>query len=407
MVRHAQSEANMSRIWQGRTDGALTPAGLDQIESLQRRCARTEFALIVSSPLGRARATARAIGDPEIEDDLIEIDLGSWEGMGFSELLALAGPEMEALCRGSELRAGGTGETRQEVAGRAWRAVERIFGRLGPGQRALVVTHGGVLEAMSERFLGRNAQRRRVASFVDNTSVTRLVWRFDRVRMASFNDITHLGQRPGLVESALASGRPVLALIRHGRTDANHTGRWQGSIDEGLDQTGFQQARALASWYGPVGRVVSSPLSRARDTARALSGRVEEYSDLAELRFGAWEGMTNTEIRTRFPGLFGDIFERGLDLARGIDGETWAQLERRISAAVLEIDPQGGEVTGIVTHGAAIRAFLTALSGGGWSAAGNLATPENTSVTHVVLGDHGMQVADFSTAPHLESWPRP
>jgi broad specificity phosphatase PhoE len=222
-------------------------------------------------------------------------------------------------------------------------------------------------------------------------------------RIASFNDTGHLGPRPLAVEDARAGGSAVVALIRHGRTAANVDGRWQGRSDGGLDEVGHRQARSLADWYGSFDRVVTSPLGRAEQTALALHPSPEAVDGLAELGFGRWEGLTVDEIRRDWSALFDRIFHDRTDLPRGETGETWAQLAERVGRALSTINPRRGEITAVVTHGAAMRAYLAALSGGGWSHAVMLDTPANASVTHVIVTRRGAVVADYSSTAHLES----
>jgi broad specificity phosphatase PhoE len=193
---------------------------------------------------------------------------------------------------------------------------------------------------------------------------------------------------------------PVVALIRHGRTAANLAGRWQGSMDDVLDEIGEKQAAALFGWYGPLESVWTSPARRAAATAAALHSTPSHHPDLVELNFGKWEGLTTEEIRAT-GGLFDQIFVDGSDHPRGETGETWALLERRMRKALEEIEPARGKITGVVTHGAAIRAVITSLTGGGWWGASNLLTPANTSVTHLVMGDTPT-VVDYGLAPHLD-----
>jgi broad specificity phosphatase PhoE len=232
-------------------------------------------------------------------------------------------------------------------------------------------------------------------------AITRFVRWGGRDRLLTYNDTSHLGRRPAAVIDALANDLPVVALIRHGRTAANVAGRWQGSMDDPLDDEGERQAVALFEWYGIVDSVWSSPLQRAASTAAALSAGPNFHNDLVELHFGNWEGMTTEEIRATGP-LFDQIFEGGTDDPRGETGETWRLLEQRMRKALEEIDPAPGRVTAIVTHGAAIRAVLTSLAGSGWSGATGLFTPPNTSVTHLVMSDPPV-VADYALAPHLPS----
>ena len=94
-------------------------------------------------------------------------------------------------------------------------------------------------------------------------AITRFVHWGGRDRLATYNDTSNLGRRPAAVIDALADDLPVVALIRHGRTAANVAGRWQGSLDDPLDDEGERQADALFEWYGRVDSVWSSPLRRA------------------------------------------------------------------------------------------------------------------------------------------------
>lgn len=401
LIRHAQSEANAAGLWQGRADSGATTRGLEQIEALGRRVAQTHFDLVVSSPLLRARQTAAALGTYEIDEDFIEVDLGHWEGKSWRDLQAIDLAELQALNRGESLRFGEVGESIDELTKRVEAAIDRLFSRMAPGQRAVVVTHGGVIDVVIEKAFGRLGGRR-IAGFPENTSITRIVRRFGQARLVSFNDTAHLGRRPHAVERALEADRPVVALVRHGRTSANVDGRWQGHTDVGLDEVGRAQAAALAASYPGFARVVSSPLGRAWQTASHLHPSPEPAPALAELGFGMWEGLTLTEIRQGWPELFERIFRDREDLARGETGETWAELAARVRAVIDDLAPEPGQVTGVVSHGAAIRAFLSSLVGGGWERAHTWETPANTAVTHLIYTERGMVVADFAVTGHLE-----
>ena len=239
-----------------------------------------------------------------------------------------------------------------------------------------------------------------VAVASEEGALTRVIRWDGRDRLVTFNDTSHLNRRPATIAAALAEGLPVVALIRHGRTAANLAGRWQGSMDDPLDEVGERQASALFEWYGSVESVWTSPLRRAAATASALHAGPNLHADLVELNFGNWEGMTTEEIRATGP-LFDQIFVDGSDHPRGETGETWALLERRMTKALDEIQPEPGKITGIVTHGAAIRAVISSLTGSGWAGANGLFTPPNTSVTHLVMSDPPV-VADYALAPHLD-----
>ena len=93
-------------------------------------------------------------------------------------------------------------------------------------------------------------------------------------------------------------------LVRHGETEWSVNGRHTGRTDIPLTDTGREQANDLGRRIGehPFGLVLTSPLSRAADTAR-LSGfpNAERVDDLREWDYGAFEGRTTADIRAEIP----------------------------------------------------------------------------------------------------------
>lgn len=403
LVRHAQSEANQAGVWSGRSDGPLSDAGLASLDLLARRFGSRRPDLVVSSPLLRARQTAEAIaGEFEVDDDLIEMDLGRWDGWTRDQVTEDDQELLREATAGRVLRMGRTGESLTEAESRAAAALDRIFERLGERQRAVVVTHAGLLQAYLHRYLA--GRGRRVHAPVANTSITRLVESFGHPRLAGFNDQGHLGPRTKAVAEHLEQGRPVLALVRHGQTLANIEGRWQGQGDWDLDSRGIEQAEALGDWYGSHPLVYSSTLSRARSTAGFLAANgVVEIPELRELSMGSWEGLTTPEIEERHPELLETIYRRGVDLRRGGDGESWGELTHRFGNALRALDTAPGEPTVVVAHGGAIRAYVSSLTALHDAHSESLFTPPNTSVTHVAFTPEGPLLLDYGVAPHLES----
>jgi broad specificity phosphatase PhoE len=94
----------------------------------------------------------------------------------------------------------------------------------------------------------------------------------------------------------------MIAFVRHGQTELNRGGRLQGRLDAPLTDLGKQQAAALAVGFAPqpVTRVLSSPLQRASDTARAIAAEhdceVESDERLIEVDYGDWDGMALTDV---------------------------------------------------------------------------------------------------------------
>jgi probable phosphoglycerate mutase len=149
--------------------------------------------------------------------------------------------------------------------------------------------------------------------------------------------------------------RPRLYLVRHGETEWARLGRHTGRTDVPLTEAGRVQARAIADRLAGIrfGRVVSSPLSRALETAR-LAGYgevVEVEPDLAEWDYGAYEGRTTPEIRQSVRGW--TIWEQG---PRG--GETAADVTARVDRVLVALDGAEGNVA-LFAHGHVLR-VLTA-----------------------------------------------
>ena len=403
LIRHAESAANAGGVWNGRSDGPLSEAGEASLADLARRLRGWDFDLVLSSPLVRAVETARSFASEVVTDEgLIEIDLGDWEGMAFTEVQERHGEELAEAISTRTLALGGTGESLDDVAKRAHVLVDEAFDRLEPGERAALVTHGGFLQSVLQRHLpGRG---RRVHAFAANASITRILHQFGRPRLVTFNDVGHLGARPRSVDSRLISGDPVLSLVRHGQTRANLEGRWQGHGDWDLDEVGRAQAEALRDWYGVVETVYSSPLKRAWSTAeRIAKDGITSVADLRELNMGRWEGLTTDEIAAGWPGMMERIYRDGVDLRRGEIGESWGELSARFAGAVSELETSETGPTAVITHGGAIRAYVSWLTHTTDTHAESLYTPANTSVTHVALTDRGPEILDYAVAAHLES----
>jgi broad specificity phosphatase PhoE len=144
----------------------------------------------------------------------------------------------------------------------------------------------------------------------------------------------------------------TILLARHGETEWNREGRWQGWADPPLNETGRAQARALAEQLRttPFDAVYSSDLRRAHETAQIVGEphRVPVVTDpgLREIDLGSWSGLTLSEIEARFRG------------AERPDGETREEHAARVLAAVERIarDNPGRRIL-LVTHGGTMRAL--------------------------------------------------
>ncbi|MDH3518586.1 MAG: histidine phosphatase family protein, partial [Acidimicrobiia bacterium] len=89
-----------------------------------------------------------------------------------------------------------------------------------------------------------------------------------------------------------------ITFVRHGRSEANEAGVWNGRGDSPLSAEGEQQLGALGPRLARVGFdvVVSSPLERARRTAESFADEVVIDDEFLELDLGRWEGLTGAEV---------------------------------------------------------------------------------------------------------------
>ena len=152
----------------------------------------------------------------------------------------------------------------------------------------------------------------------------------------------------------------TILLARHGETDWNREGRFQGWADPPLNATGRAQAVDLSVQLmaEELAAVYSSPLRRAYETAEvvAASRGLEPVTvdALREVDVGSWSGLSRAEIEQRFP----EQYARWLDYGRGWeDGETYEQMVDRVVEALQELaEARDGERILAVTHGGPMRA---------------------------------------------------
>ncbi len=156
----------------------------------------------------------------------------------------------------------------------------------------------------------------------------------------------------------------VLWLVRHGQTDWNVEGRYQGQADPPLNATGLaeaqQAARSLAG--KPLRAIYSSDLLRARQTAeviaQACGAPLRLEPRLREVNLGAWEGMLFDQIRVQYPAELREREHNPLN-SRPPGGETVDEVWQRLRAALREIAGRHrGEQVALVSHGLTLGCLL-------------------------------------------------
>ncbi|MCE1173400.1 MAG: histidine phosphatase family protein [Propionibacteriales bacterium] len=161
-----------------------------------------------------------------------------------------------------------------------------------------------------------------------------------------------------------------LILLRHGLTDWNHSGRFQGQADVPLNEVGVAQAAAVADKLlgRDIARIYSSDLQRAAATAHTVAERlalpVQTDPRLQEINVGSWAGLTPDEVAATDPQLW-EPLRAGQDGPHSATGETATGAGRRVADALVEFAEAASddEVVLVVGHGLTTRVASLLLMG--------------------------------------------
>ena len=151
-----------------------------------------------------------------------------------------------------------------------------------------------------------------------------------------------------------------ILLVRHGQSEWNASGRWQGQADPPLSELGEEQAVAAARALGMVDAIYASDLVRAHHTAELVAAQlgadVVVAPNLRERSAGEWEGRTRAEIEAGWPG----FLESGRRPA-GYEPDD-SVLERVLTALEAIAAAHDGDVL-VITHGGVVRVVERHLGG--------------------------------------------
>lgn len=198
LVRHGQTTGNAQRVWQGRTEGELTPLGVQQAEATACHLAASgeTFDALYSSPLRRSWRTAEIVGralglSPVAHDGLEEIWFGEVEDLTFEEFAACYPEVYRHWSDKSDMSyTWPGGENRAEFHQRVQCAIEEIAAR-HENQSIVVVTHGGTLRAMLA-YLFPEQLGQWWTYDLGNCSVTRVRLVSNSPQLLALNDQSHL-----------------------------------------------------------------------------------------------------------------------------------------------------------------------------------------------------------------------
>ena len=336
VVRHGQSTSNIGRIISGHHDNAeLTELGEQQAKKVGEALAGLKLDAVYSSPLKRARKTCELIveqmaqsggqgisklPDIHITDQIKEINLPLWESKSFADAEAEYPAEFKAWRQDpNEFRmviAAEDGTTTdfypvREIWERATAFWETLLNEHS-GQTVLLVAHSAINRALIGSAIGLGPESLNQMG-QDNCAINVLNflsgWT-DGVQLESMNLTSHLGE--ALPKRRSRFKGPRLLLVRHGETDWNRDGRFQGQIDIPLNENGKKQGAQAGEFLEDVkiDAAVTSSMLRPKETAEKIlehhpGVNLEATEDLWEISHGEWEGKLESEIESGYPGLLG------------------------------------------------------------------------------------------------------
>jgi broad specificity phosphatase PhoE len=417
LVRHGLSSFNLEHRIQGRDDlSSLTEDGVKQALATGEALRDLSIDAAYSSPLRRAHDTATALLaahggglEPQLDDDLLEVDLAPWSGLLSTEVRErfpddhrtwTHHPEQLELQRSDGSRYAPIPELMAQAQRFANRLLERHDPTSAAAQTVLVVGHNAILRCLLLSLLGLPASGFRRLR-LDNASLSVLNLSAAEgggvaVQIESLNGTTHL--HPEVCGSSLpAKGPgPRMLLVRHGETDWNRQGRFQGQIDIPLNQNGRAQAAAAGDYLRKVRfqRAYTSSMSRPRQTAEGILQHhpgvpLTSVSDLVEIGHGQWEGRLEEEIAASWADLLAD-WKRAPETVQMPDGETihdvWDRSLRGWNTIASSL--QHEETALVVAHDAVNKTILCALLGLG-----------PADIWAVKQGNGGVTVIDYPHGP--------
>ncbi len=155
----------------------------------------------------------------------------------------------------------------------------------------------------------------------------------------------------------------IVYLIRHGETEWNKLGKFQGSTDIALSEDGIRQAYLAAKVLkGKFDYIYASPLSRAKQTADII-GETSHVStqiepEIKEINFGLWEGLTFEEIKEKYPKEFVS-WRNPLEGHLMSDDKSIRNAGKRAGNAIRRlVEGHQGERIALVAHGGILKAGL-------------------------------------------------
>ena len=382
LIRHGETEQNVLKVWQGHTDTPLNKTGLRQAKLLASRL-KDSNATVYSSNLKRASETASFLSKKiELRETLREINVGDFTGMPVGQTFSSNNDIFQSLQNDSYQFP--NGETVKEFKNRAKNEIEYIFDNTEEDTESIVFTHGFFIGTVIGLTLGFDNYPFPIGD-IENTSISTIIKRETVTQVNKFNDSIHLTMEN--IDYPAKIKNSALTFIRHGQTDSNLGGIWQGHVDNHLNETGEAEARLLYNLFRDYDVNISSPYKRAHETLSLIvNNDIQTSKELTEMNLGKWEGLTTTEILEKYQEQFIEALFLNHKSKYGIDGESIYEAGARVEKLINKLE--NSKIL-MASHGGTIKSAVTKLiQSPEPNAAAAFTIPNNLGVSCLVPKDN-------------------
>ena len=193
-----------------------------------------------------------------------------------------------------------------------------------------------------------------------------------------------------------------LIFVRHGQSMGNLNGTFLGWTDLPLSPLGSEQAKKTAEYLSSykIDKIYSSDLLRAYGTGLVLSEKINveviKEKRFREIFVGLWENRRFSDLEIEFPNTYG-VWKSDIGLSYADEGESVAEMQKRVLEAVLEIAKSNdGKTIAIFTHATVIRALFCYAEGKDLSNMKNVPWASNASVSELGFNDNKFEIVSYS-----------
>ncbi len=384
-VRHAESQGNIDKIYQGAVPGSeLTATGKEQASALAASIAAAAkngvaVGAVYSSPLARTLATAKAVADKlgldvVIDDRLREVEFGEYEGkhIDFDNLTfvrerrahKMSSNQVESIYHFQGM------ETWEKIEKRAKAFLDDVLPK-HRGQTVVVVTHADVMMNFTHLFTGEDKHKIVHQPYPGLGKSRIFFWDHETgaqmdLHKEFVDEIVWQDDKAKTKKSTVS-----LSVVRHGETDFNKNGLLQGSeANEPLNETGRSQAKDLAKELkgAKFDVIISSELLRANQTAEILAKElgvphISGWNELNERYAGEWSGKKVKELLKKHPNAIPHAATLTFHHETPPGGESFNAFIARVQRGCDRLSREyAGKKVLVVSHGGTTRAFNYVIS---------------------------------------------